>query len=209
MCSGRETCPVSAQLLFSICFCARAIASTKRCQSRPTKAIARSTSALSGNADRECSLLRSLAVSGIGAGRQRQAVRENILLQRRIFGTQPRDLALEHGAILGRGLAGPADGVLAAKRDLAGLGIEPHESRHLTLLKRSGRLRCRQSRRRSAAGRPENMPRAIIPGAIKQRETATTDTSGTIMVFSMRREDAADRAAAAFAGCNAPIEAAL
>src|SRR5262245_9373490 len=41
---------------------------------------------------------------------------------------KPTNLALERGAILGHGLAGPADGSLAAKGDLAGAAVEPHDS---------------------------------------------------------------------------------
>src|SRR3984885_1239806 len=65
------------------------------------------------------------------AGGQRQTTRQQVLLERRILGTQPRDLALQHRAVLGRRLAGPADALLAAQRDFAGLGVEPHETVNL------------------------------------------------------------------------------
>src|ERR1700682_3067665 len=74
---------------------------------------------------------RDVVVVGTGgfrrhAGRQRQAARQQGLLEGGIFGAQPRDLALEHGAIFRCCLTRPADGALAAQRHFAGLRIEPN-----------------------------------------------------------------------------------
>src|SRR5580693_3148357 len=80
-----------------------------------------------GQADRDV-----VVVAGRGfrrrAGRQRQAVRQHGLLERGVLAAQPRDLALECGAILRRRLTGPADGALAAQRHFAGLRIEPDKT---------------------------------------------------------------------------------
>src|SRR4029077_1799627 len=75
-----------------------------------------------GQADGDVVVVRALRRH---AGRQRQAARQQGLLERGILAAQPRDLALERGAIFRRRLARPANGPLRAQRDFAGLGVEP------------------------------------------------------------------------------------
>src|SRR3984885_11948004 len=65
-----------------------------------------------GQADRDVVIMAAGAFRR-RAGRQRQAVRQQGLLEGRIFAAQPRDLALERGAILRRRLTRPAHGALA------------------------------------------------------------------------------------------------
>ena len=62
------------------------------------------------------------------AGRQRQAVREHVLLEPGVFFPQPRDLVLEYGSVFRHRLTRPADRALATHRNLAGLRIEPQET---------------------------------------------------------------------------------
>ena len=91
-------------------------------------------SALSGNRESSCRCRRPAGGSGIAAGRQRQAVRQDGLFQRGIFAVQPRDLVLKDGPILGHGLACPADGLLAAKGDLRRSGCRAARNPSSTLL---------------------------------------------------------------------------
>ena len=65
---------------------------------------------------------------GRHAGRQRQAARQQDLLEGCILAAQPRDFALERGTIFRRHLTRPTHGALAAQRDFAGLRIEPDKA---------------------------------------------------------------------------------
>src|SRR5579864_6298490 len=78
-----------------------------------------------GQADRDVVVVRAFRRH---AGRQRQAARQQGLLERGILAAQPRDLAFERGAIFRRRLARPADHALSAHRDFAGLRVEPDKA---------------------------------------------------------------------------------
>src|SRR5580704_5055058 len=57
-----------------------------------------------------------------------EAIRQQGLLEGCILAAQPRDFALERGAIFRCHLARPTHGALAAQRDFAGLRIEPDKA---------------------------------------------------------------------------------
>src|SRR5262245_56768003 len=60
--------------------------------------------------------------------RQRQALRQHLLLERCVVSLQPGDLACEYGPLIGHRAALPARRLPRAHRDLAGAIVEPQEA---------------------------------------------------------------------------------